>query len=258
VSNGTHPDPRIVSALALLQDYLRNAGSDDAPLAPAGSHEPHWLESSTDILTPWYPATADSPASGWTPAPPTAGAWDNYFASLPPSFHGDGGLGRARRGRPGAEIDRLEPGDSGLSEMPSPLEPASSDADLDVAEAVIESLYEFLHAIGRADVPAAMQWVSADYHAMEGDREITHDVLRHQIEDLVDARRGRGLDVSLANVPEPIPHPLGVLVKLCVQVDSRNAQDVPESLLLHRVAVFGQAEDGLWRLASLGIVDPVP
>jgi hypothetical protein len=258
VSNGTRPDPRIVGALALLHDYLRGAGSDQAPVAADGSHESHWLQSSTDILSPWYPATSHSPSSGWMPAAPTAGAWDSYFAGLAPSFRGDRDLGRARPERSGAGSDMLEPGDAGLTTIGSPLESALSDADLDVAEAVIESLYGFLHAIGRADVPAAMRWVAADYHAMDGDREITHDVLRHQIEDLVDARRGRGLDVSLANVPEPIPHPLGVLVKLCIQVDSRNAQDVPESLLLHRVAVFGQAEDGLWRLASLGIVDPVP
>jgi hypothetical protein len=258
VSDFRFPDPRIAYALALLRDCLDGDAAGGSPLASSGSPEGDWLQSSTDILTPWYPNAANSGPGGWVTATPSVGAWDTYFANVPLSFR-DGGNGAVRGGLLDGGSRWPDRGDAGPTAVLGGVDLpwAANGADLAVAEAVIESLYGFLHAIGRADVPAAMRWVAADYHAMEGDREITHDVLRQQIEDVVDARRDSGLEVSLAQVPEPIAHPLGVLVKLTIQIDSRNAVGLPESLLLYRVAIF-QQRDGRWWLASLGTVNPVP
>jgi hypothetical protein len=242
----------------LLQDCLSGGAAGRVPLASSGPTDGDWLQSSTDILTPWYPSAADSGPTGWAAAAPSVGAWDAYFANIPLSFRSGTG-GAAPTGLTNGGSRWLDPGDVGPAAVlgAADLHSAADGADLAVTEAVIESLYGLLHAVGRADVPAAMRWVADDYHAMDGDREITHDVLRQQLEDVVDARRDRGLEVSLAQVPEPIAHPLGVLVKLAIQIDSRSAAGLPESLLLYRVAVF-QERDGRWLLASLGIVNPVP
>jgi len=258
VSDGRYRDPRIVHALALLQDCLHRPSVGHDPLAYASSSD-DWLVSSTDILTPWYPETAPtSPVDYVSITPP--GAWDAYFAGISPSFRGDGVDVNPRPTAAAGDAFLFEPGDLSASAARVAFESAAGTADADhsIAEAVIETLYGFLHAIERADVPSAMRCVDADYHAMEGDREITHDVLRQQIEDLVDARRDRGLDVSLAQVPEPIASPFGVLVKLTIQIDSRDDGGQPQSLLLHRVAVFRRDREDRWLLASLGVVNPVP
>ena len=253
VSDG-YRDPRFLHALALLQDCLHRplAGPGPDPCSPLPEND--WLVSSTDILTPWYPETAPgNPADLTLPG----SAWDAYFSGFTPSFRGDG-----HRFDPRAAAPDAEPLPFDVNDLPpsAPLASPSPAVDSDQAadEAVIETLYGFLHAIGRADVPAAMGFVAADYHAMDGDREITHDVLRQQIEDLVDARRDRGLDVSLAQVPEPIASPYGVLVKLTIAIDAHDGAGVPQSLLLHRVAVFRQDRDERWMLAALAVVHPVP
>jgi hypothetical protein len=259
VSDGRYRDPRIVHALALLHDCLHRPPVGPNPLAYSGSSD-DWLVSSTDILAPWYPETAPTSPVDDVALTPPAGVWDAYFAGMTPSFRGDRVELDRRPTPPVGESFLFEPGDPSASAAPVALESPSTTADSDssVAEAVVETLYGFLHAIERADVPSAMRCVAADYHAMEDDREITRDVLRQQIEDLVDARRGRGLDVSLAQVPEPIASPYGVLVKLTIQIDSRDDGGLPRSSLLHRVAVFQRDREDRWRLASLGVVSPVP
>ena len=183
-------DPRIVQALLLLQDALRRPSA--GPAAPAAASDDDWLVSSTDILTPWYPEHAAA-GSGYIPGAPPAAAWDAYFAGLAPSFV-----------QPNDGLDRLTPvpepeslpfdaGEPSRAALAVPLEPqaAIAESDQSAAEAVIEALYGFVHAIARADVPAAMRWVASDYHSMEDDREVTFETLQQQLEDLVDARRDR-------------------------------------------------------------------
>lgn len=250
-------DPRIVQALLLLQDALRRPSA--GPAAPAAASDDDWLVSSTDILTPWYPEHAAA-GSGYIPGAPPAAAWDAYFAGLAPSFV-----------QPNDGLDRLAPvpepeslpfdaGEPSRAALAVPLEPqaAIAESDQSAAEAVIEALYGFVHAIARADVPAAMRWVASDYHSMEDDREVTFETLQQQLEDLVDARRDRGLDVSLAQVPEPIASPYGVLVDLTIQIESRDDAGVPRTSLLHRVAVFRPDREDRWLLRSLGLVKPLP
>jgi ketosteroid isomerase-like protein len=217
------PDPRLGRALALLQECLRGASSDRSQ--PAWSAEDDWLQSSTDVLTPWFPDRwSGTPAAGGVPS----AHWDAYF---------DAG--------PGADHESAPPFVESAAEPP--LDPA-------IVEAVVETLYAFLHAIGRADVEAALAEVADDYHAMEGDREVARDGLRQQIESLIDTHRVSGFEISLAQVPQPVPHPLGMLVKLTIQIDSRRDDATPSTVLLHRVAVFRDTPDGRWFLASLGLV----
>lgn len=232
VTHDRHVDPRIAYALALLQDYLGGHEAAQSVGAPQDIEAAGWLQSNTDILTPWYPnaAAIGTTAMAMEPRAGTA-AWDAYFAGMPIA------LGSGLAAEPFAE---------------PPAAPAASEA----YELVIDTLYDFLHALGRGDVAAAMDHVARDYHGMDGDREITREGLRHQLEALVDARRERGLQVSLARIPEPIAHPLGVLVQLTVHVDSTGIGGTPESLLLHRIAVFCETAAERWQLVSLGIVDP--
>lgn len=226
-------DPRLAQALALLGDYA----SRDASAAADAPADDGWLESSTDVLTPWYPQSeAPFRSLAAAAAPPVAeAAWDAYFARSPRSFD-------AHRDRP-APAGRA-PARGTRNEI--------SEAD---ADAVVEALYEFVHALGRGDVPDALAGVSDDFHAMDGEREVTRDALRHRLESMIDARRGRGLAVSLARVPEPVAHPPFVLVKIALQVDSDGPRGVPESLVLHRVAVFART-DG-WRMVGLGDAAPL-
>jgi hypothetical protein len=224
-------DPRLLQALALLHECLRDAGpSLAAPQAPEA-----WLESSTDVLTPWYPAAAASEPWGGL-APPGAlrpAAWDAYFGDTPAGAAVTPALSEARARS--ATADRLE---------------------ADTAEAALEALRGFVHALGRGDVEAALAHVSADYHTLEGDISVERDGLRQQLERLLDGRRGPDLHATLAGIPEPIPHALGVLVRVALQVDWRGADGLPQGLVLHRVAVLRREGERLFRLLALADVQP--
>jgi hypothetical protein len=227
-------DPRIAQALALLQDCLRRDSAGDRTAAPAGWPSDDWLRSSTDVLTPWYPDVDLSSDIAQSP-PPLSAAWDTYFA--PPAVAAPAPFPTAANV---AALSAARP---------------STAPDAESVERVMDALYGFVHALGRGDVADAMTHVDADYHAMDGDREITADILRRQLEALVDERRARGFEVALAQVPEPLAHPLGILVKLTIRIDSTDAQGHPESLLLYRVAVFREVAGGHWPLTALGVVD---
>jgi hypothetical protein len=218
-------DPRVIQAFRLLQ----------ASLGPG--HDTHGLRtepmpydsllSSTDLISPWYPQTAvREPAAG----SPDASGWDAYFGAAPNSFR------------------------SGLATLAGFVPPSELSAP--DAEAVIDSLHEFVLALGRADVPSAMQHVAPDYHSIEGDREVSHEALRHQLESLLDERSGQDIDVALTRAPEPFAHPLGVLVEVTLRIDSRRTDTGPSSLLWHRIAVFEKQADDRWRLVSLSPASP--
>jgi hypothetical protein len=237
-------DPRFAYALRLLHECLHPHGAPAGTTAPSWTSSLDWLQSSTDVLTPWYPDAA-APIITAGPPSPFASAWDAYFAPVTspvPAVAGDNWT--PSLSGPG--------GDAALALLRAP---AAVTVDAVAVESVVDALYSFLHALGRGDVAAAMEHVDQDYHAMDGDHEITCEALRHQLEQLIDERRSRGLDISLTQVPEPIAHPLGMLVKLTIQIDSRSAAALPESLLLYRIAVFRQSAEGRWLLTSLASVD---
>jgi hypothetical protein len=217
------PDPRVIQAFLLLQASL---GQDTGGLRLEPMHYDSLL-SSTDLISPWYPQTAvREPAAG----SPDASGWDAYFGAAPNSFRS--GLATLAGFVPPSE---LSPGD---------------------AEAVIDSLHEFILALGRSDVPSAMTHVAPDYHSIEDDREVSREGLRHQLESILDERSGQDIDVALTRAPEPFAHALGVLVELTLRVDSHGAHTGPSSLLWHRIAVFEKQTDDHWRLVSLSPASP--
>lgn len=224
---------RLLQALLLLQSCLGEATSAREPAQDA------WLESSTDVLTPWYPERDEMQSAAWglpvqsaawgLPAATSAAAWDAYFARPP--------AGAA----PSAPLTDAAPrADDVLAE-----------AD---AEAAVEALYGFVHGLGRGDVGAALAHVSDDYHVLEGEREIGKSGLRQQLERLLDTRREADLRVSLARIPEPLPHPLGALVRVSLQFDWQAPGARPESLVLHRVAVLRREREASFRLLALADV----
>jgi hypothetical protein len=217
------PDPRVVQAFRLLQASLRKDG-DERRLEPMPYDS---LLSSTDLISPWYPQTAAHEAAPGSPSPT---AWDAYFEPQPNSFRSDLAT---------------------LAEFGAPSELTIKDA-----EAVTDCLHEFILALGRGDVGAAMQHVAADYHSIEGDREISREALRHQFESLLDERSGQEVDVALTRAPEPLAHALGVLIEVTLRIDSRHADLGPRSLLLHRIAVFEKQTDDRWSLVSLSLASP--
>jgi hypothetical protein len=112
-------------------------------------------------------------------------------------------------------------------------------------------LFGFIHALERRDVDTAMTLISADYHVMEGDREIDRAALRLQLEAMLDRRRSGVLRVSLAEVPEPVFHPAGILMLAQIQVDHTPTEGRPECLLLSRVAVLNETDAGRWLISAL-------
>ena len=106
------------------------------------------------------------------------------------------------------------------------------------ADAAVACLYDFVHAIGRRDPEGAMACVADDFHVYEDDREIDRLALRHQIEALLDSLRDWELEISLAEVPEPLHHPGGILIYCEIQVDAfqrdSSARRSRVSIAVHR------------------------
>jgi ketosteroid isomerase-like protein len=122
------------------------------------------------------------------------------------------------------------------------------------AEAAVETLYEFLHAIGRRDVEAAMDLTAEDYHVMEDDVEVDRLGLRQRLEALLDSLRGWSLEASLAVAPEPLHHPYGVLIAADIQLDAAHRDGSKRSRLERRVALLRQDGEGEWRIHALSLV----
>jgi ketosteroid isomerase-like protein len=123
------------------------------------------------------------------------------------------------------------------------------DAD---AEMIVDRLYEFIHAFGNNDVESAMQLVAEDYHVFEEDKDIDRLGLRHQLESRLDSFKGWDIELSLSRVPEPIFHPMGILIYIEIQIDASRAEDnQTRSEVEKRVAVFKKQKDGTWKIFAL-------
>ena len=190
---------------------------DDVPHEELELHP--WLLSATDLLVAWSPNDALSGA-----APETArGAWDRYFEPQP--AHAPA----AREPEPPADI-----------------------WDSDAAEQVVDCLYRFLRAIERCDIAEVMECVAADFHALENDVELDRDALRLRLEGSLEAWRGEQFRVSLTEIPDPLFHPAGVLVRVTLQVDfwsKAHARRLTE--LLGRILWFRAQPDGRWLLGGM-------
>ena len=132
-------------------------------------------------------------------------------------------------------------------------EPDEEMIDAD-AEAVVTCLYDFVHAIGRGEIAAAIEeCVDPEYHTIENDVEIDRDGLAAQLRAQLDRLRGWDVHVSLVEIPEPILHAEGILVYTELQIEAR--KDQAREIVVHRrVAVFRQGRDRSWRISALSSV----
>lgn len=122
----------------------------------------------------------------------------------------------------------------------------------DHAEAAVQCLYDFLHAISRRDVEAAMELVADDYHVFEDDIEIDSLGLRHQIERLLDSLRGWELEVSPVEIPIALGHVLGVLIYVEIEIDAyQPLLDLRRVMVLRRVAMLQWQSQQGWRISAL-------
>jgi hypothetical protein len=231
--------------------------------------------SATDLLSWWFPA-----ASMTDP-------WDDYFDQTARVI---GGMGQPPAQPPPASfplpttLSQMAP----LSQRPSmhsngmpagvrslqPEQPRQAGPDInhlaslwalsaepeeelldEHAQAAVECLYDFIHAVARRDVDGAMELVTEDYHVLEEDREIDRLGLRHQIEALLDSLRDWSLALSLAEIPQPYLHPYGILIYAEIQVDAYHPQhDLRRSFVQRRLCVFEQQSSLRWLIAAMSPV----
>jgi len=110
-----------------------------------------------------------------------------------------------------------------------------------------------------------MACVADDFHALKANRELDRQGFRHWIEELLDGLRGREIDVSLAEVPQPVAYGRLVLCETTLQVDLAavpampptppNAQAVPSSRVFRLLLAFERGLRGSWRILASGHLD---
>lgn len=129
--------------------------------------------------------------------------------------------------------------------------PQRAGLDPEAAEAAVDCLFRFVHAIEQRDPAEAVACLAADYHTFEDEREVDRDGFRLRLEAQLE-RWGDELRVSLAEVPDPILHPAAILIPVTIQVDYRGAEDRrPRTDVIARIAVFRRAADGRWLIGGL-------
>lgn len=214
--------------------------------------------SATDLLTWWFRPTSRM-----------ADPWEDYFA---PRTQPVGTTAQTQR--PPLEKRPQRPGARpSFQHRPRPSQP-DPEPDLapwidwqllysepentledDHAEAAVQCLYDFLHAISRRDVEGAMQCVADDYHVLEDDIEIDALGLRHQIERLLDSLVGWELQVSPVEIPFPLGHMLGVLIYIEIQIDAYHPLlDLRRVIVQRRIAVLQWQSQQGWRISALSPV----
>jgi ketosteroid isomerase-like protein len=228
-------------AIALLSDVLEDRQSGDAGFAPwreplARSPLLQVRVSATDRLSWWF-------------RPSTGGRdpWHDYFDAAPQPRVTEPALMPAEPS-PGAEA----PGRRAALRLLL-AEPDEEMIDSE-ADAVVTCLYDFVHALGRGDVRAAIDdCVAPDYHVMENDVEVDRDGLAAQLHAELDRLRRLELAASLVEIPEPILHPAGILVYAELQLEASRGSD-RQTIVHRRLAVFRQGRDRRWRISALSPV----
>jgi len=126
----------------------------------------------------------------------------------------------------------------------------------DRAEAATECLYEFLHAVGRRDLTAAMACVADDYHVFENDRETNKSDLLARTEAALQSLYGWEIEAGLTTVPEPIFHPMGVLMYADIQVNAAQpASGEKRTHLDRRIVLVQEQGDGRWQIAAFSPIE---
>ncbi|HUR80978.1 MAG TPA: hypothetical protein VM733_09440 [Thermoanaerobaculia bacterium] len=183
-----------------------------------------WLLSATDLLVSWAPgeemqATPDVARQ----------AWDRYFD-----------VGQASAGPPAGRAEAR------------PTSAAPEPWDAETAEEVVDCLYRFIQAIERGDIAEVMECIAPDYHAFEDDVEVDRDRLRSALEGSIDGWRGEQFRVSLTEIPDVVFHPMGVLIRVTVQVDFFSKPHMRTlTELFGRMLWFRQQHDGRWLLGGM-------
>ncbi len=243
-------DPRLAQAFLLLREVLDGGAANGAPeedlaadpLAPLG---PDLLGS--DFRALWQPLSlGDEPLSAaWQRNP------DGPSAVLPASLY--------RHWQPPSDFHASE----GLAAFQQPFwtlsERSNGHLRAEDALAVADCLYDFIHALERFDIEAAMACVADDFHELKASRELDREGFRHWIENLLDGLRGREIDVSLAEVPRPVAYGRLVLCETTLQIDLAptlpTSPAVPSSLVLRLLLAFERDARGSWRILTSGQLD---
>lgn len=255
-------DARTTSQLRELREQLdhllRSAGAGRGEAEQSHWHlpvlpppDPAGRLSSTDLLTWWFRA----PAHGSDP-------WESYFRDAGESVERRSGPRERPLPEPPPErswlssATRREPPANELVSHLAPLFPRPEELLAeDHAQAAVEHLYSLLHALGRGEVDAAMALIADDYHAMENDEEIDREQLRRRFDGLVDSLRGWEVEISLAEAPEPIQHPQGILITAELQLDARQPADgTSRSFAERRMALLRQDGAGEWKIHALSLL----
>ena len=120
------------------------------------------------------------------------------------------------------------------------------------AQAAVDCLYDFLHAVGQRDIDGAAALIHDFYHTIEEGEEIDKQKFVNFLASQLDALRDWDFDVSLAVAPEPVNHPYGVLIHAIVQFDAVHLRDgSKDGHVEERVAILREDESGAWRIAAL-------
>jgi hypothetical protein len=234
-------DERLEQIYSLLREALTPQEEQEADRA--------WYTPSIPPIDPGSKLSATDLLNWWF-RPPTASQnrWDLYFGDSAPVHESvKVTLPPAPPASPADPISRA----AVRALLPvEENELASEDADR-----ATETFYEFLHAYGRRDIDAAMQYIADDYHTFEDDRELDRGDLRNRLEALLDALHGYDFEVSLTTVPESLLHPYGVVMSVEIQIDGVHPQTkVKKNILDKRLVLLQCQAQDKWKIAALGKV----
>jgi hypothetical protein len=248
-------DERLLQVYRLLKEFIEPDGNSQElsshwRLPTLSPPPPGGVLSATDLLGWWFRA----PAAGPNP-------WDAYFSQTPAVTPAVSQKARQSASPvPSSTLDALLaslPSASPLREEVRRIAAQTDDTLREAdADAVVDTIYAFIHSLGRRDVAGAMIAVADDYCGMEDGRYVDKTALANQCASMIDSLHGWDFSLSLCDLPEPIAHPCGIIVKLRIAIDSRNTRSGKRASALHeRVAVVRKYSDRHWLIASL---NPLP
>jgi hypothetical protein len=233
-------DSRLRELQSLLGNILEDARGS-APTSPS-----HWelpilpppdaegRLSSTDLLNWWFRT------------PQSRTGWDAYFKPI------DGDEPRSAPPPTASPVAKAEPVHDGWSELsvlfPEPEEHLADEH----AQASVDCFYDFLHAVGQRDVDAASALIDDAFHTIDFGEEVDKLTFTNGLRAQIDELRDWDFEVSLAVAPEPISHPLGVLMHVIIQFDAVNRLDGSKrGRVERRLAILRQDDSGLWKIAGM-------
>ena len=234
------PDPRLAQAFSLLREVMDGEAANGAAKSQAGAG---WEETAIDPLAPLGPDFLNSEFLDlWQSLSPDSSA------GLPGSWYRDW--------QPPSDFLASE--ELAAFQQPFWIRSGWPDGHLwaEDALAVADCLYDFIHALERFDVEAAMACVADDFHALKANGSLDRQGFRRWIEELLDGLRGRQIDVSLAEVAQPVAYGRLVLCETTIQIDpTATSGGVPSSLAFRLLLAFERDARGIWRILTSGHLD---